>query len=190
MAWDNSLPFERGVTWKDGNTASTAVPNVYLGGRVFPTGDNESVVNKTHGGSMVQELVALVNRASASVTLSRTGLRVCTLNTISPGSSFNGLVGSAADAARGGWIPDDHYTSGQVIAVGDVMYGVARGIVKARMTTRGGSIIVGDPLSFSTGGKLRKLGTSQCVIAVAMEACTTELVNKNVRVVDGFRIHS
>lgn len=187
MAYDNSLPFERGVTWKDGNTASTAVPNVNMAGRVFPTGDDESVVGKGHNSAIPIKLVVLANRSGGNVTLSRTGLRFSTLTSTTPYTAVNG---AAAVGARG-FIPDDRYTSGQVIANGDLFYGVKEGIARARMSTRGGNIAVNDSLSFTTGSKLRKVATSAVVIAQAMEACTTENVSKNVNVIGSpFRLHS
>lgn len=183
MAQDGNLPFERGDTFKGGFTASTAVPHVALqiAGNAYQTNDD---AEDGHDTGQVIELMPVVNRATATLTLTRTGVRISTLNSHTVGDSVNG-VGAAAHGTRSAWLPDDRYASGKTVAVGDVFYVAKRGIMRARMSTRGGNIAVNDQLCWTTGAKLRAVRTfsNPAVVAIAMQAATTELVQKVVKVV-------
>lgn len=181
MAFDNVMPFERGTTWKDGNTASTAVPAVNIHGAIYENRDDESEVDYGHRSAAPIRLRATVNRSGSTITYGYTGLRYSTLTSVAPLTAVNGAV---AAAAIGGCLVDDRYSSGFTIAAGDIFWSVAGGPVRARMSTRGGSISVGNPLSFTTGAKLRAMRTSEGkIIAEALEACTTEGVIKLCNVV-------
>lgn len=183
MAQDGNLPFDRGTTFKDGFTASTAVPHVALqiAGNAYQTNDDSE---DGHDTGQVIELMPVVNRSGGALTLTRTGVRISTLNTHTIGNSVNG-VGAAGHGTRSAWLPDDRYTSGQSIGQGDVFYVTKRGLSKARLSTRGGNISVNDQLCWTTGAKLRAVRTfsNPAVVAIALQAATTELVQKLVKVV-------
>lgn len=183
MAQDGNLPFDRGATFKDGFTASAAVPHVALqiAGNAYQTIDDSE---DGHGTGQVIELMPVVNRAGASITLTRTGVRISTLNSHTVGDSVNG-VGAAAHGTFSAWLPDDRYASGTVITDGDVFHVVKRGPALARLSTRGGNIAVNDQLCWTTGAKLRAVRTfsNPAVVARAMQAATTELVQKMVQVI-------
>lgn len=188
MAQDGNLPFDRGDTFKGGFTASTAVPHVALqiAGNSYQTNDDAT---NGHSTGQVVELMPIVNRAGAALTLTRSGLRASTLNSHTPFDSVNvaGGPGVAALTMGGhGFIPDDRYSSGASIPAGDIFYAVKRGPALARVSTRGGTIAVGAHLCFTTGGTLRPISTfagQRIVQAIAMQAATTANVQKLVNVV-------
>lgn len=188
MAQDGNLPFERGATFKDGFTASTAVPRASLSiaGCVYPTVDDQD----GHNTGREVELMPVVNRTGSALTLTRMGLRASTLNSNAPFHSVNvagSLGGSALTNGGFGYVPDDRYTSGQSIPAGDIMYVIKRGPGRVRASTRGGSIAAHDRVCWTTGGSLRAvrtLATNPLVVAIAGEAATTANVVKLFNVVD------
>lgn len=182
MAQDGNLPFDRGDTFKGGFTAASSIPQVSLSiaGNAYQTTDDST----GHNTGQVIELMPVVNRAGAALTLTRTGVRISTLNSHAVNDSVNG-VGAAGHGTRSAWIPDDRYTSGQSIANGDVFMVAKRGPMKVRCSTRGGNISVNDQLCWTTGAKLRAVRTfsNPHVVAIALQAATTELVQKMVNVI-------
>lgn len=189
MAQDGNLPFDRGTTFKDGFTASTAVPHVALqiAGNAYQTNDDSE---DGHDTGQVIELMPVVNRSGGALTLSRAGVRISTLNTHAINDSVN-KAGPANNTAGNGlnyaWVPDDRYTSGQSIGQGDLFYVIKRGAAKCRMSTRGGNNIIAanDALCWTTGGTLRDVATlaNAQVVAIALETATTANVQKLVRVI-------
>jgi len=183
MAFDQSLPFERGKTWKDGNTGITATPNVQFLGTVFPTTDGESDINTGHNTGRSMELRAIV--ALAATTLTKRGLRASTLNTQSSYWGFNGS-GDNGVGTGSAFVPDDRYDSGTAIAQGDIIYAIARGPARVRCSVTAGNWAVGSPLSWTGGGNLRIAGTAtgnHHIVAIAREVATTVNVAKLVDVI-------
>lgn len=185
MAQDGILPFERGTTFKDGFTASHAVPAVAasIAGSEFPVVDD----SEGHGTGQTVVLMPLI--AQTGITINRRLVRASSLNTRSAFQAVNGsaAAGGSTGIVLGGlaYLPDDRYTSGTSIVAGDIFHVVKKGPCLANLNTRGGNIIVGDRLVAQTGGHLRKASgtTEQHVIAIAMDTCNRVSATKMVNVV-------
>lgn len=200
MALDNSLPFMRGSTWKDGNTASTAVPNIACLGAAYPTTDGgENVVKPNpihagatnvkyavvggHGTGMAMELKVIANLSGSAISLTRAGLKASTGNTNKPGYGINVTPGDGGLGTTLAYLADDAYASGTTIAAGDCFYAVAKGPVLARVSVTPTAIVRGDPLVWNGSGRLRKAGTNannHSIVATAMISATTNNTTKLV----------
>ena len=200
MALDNSLPFERGATWKGGNTASTDVPNIGCLGARYPTTDGgENVIKPDaihtgstnikyaviggHGTGMAMELKVIANLTASAISLTRAGLKASTANTGKPGYGVNVTPGDGGLGTNLAYLADDAYASGTTIAAGDCFYAVSRGPVLARVSVTPTVIVRGDPLVWNGSGRLRKAGTNannHSIVATAMQSATTNNTTKLV----------
>lgn len=186
---DRTLPFQRGTTWKDGNTASTSTPNVTVAGQSYDSSETDREVGTGLATGHATRLIALrAIGVPATITQDYIGWPMSTASTIAVGTGYRANTHTGPSGGRF-YLLDDAMATGAQVAQGDIAYFVEKGPARARVSVTYSAILRGDQLVFMTRGALRKARTlidaDEFVYAVAMDAATTTGVRKQVLVGQG-----
>lgn len=159
MSRDNDLPFPRGSTYCEGDTARIAALDGELEGRVYRTKD------PTTGRD--QQLIVLKNSHTAALTVAGLGLAMAA-------GYFHKRTAAAltSSARQYGLIGDPEYGS-NTIPAGDLFYAIYEGFV-SNVKTHTTTCTEGDAIGFHSDGKVLPVAASNgWNIAIAAETVTS-----------------
>src|SRR5690349_3144853 len=178
------LPFIRGTTWKDGNTALTAGANNGLPGKAYLTDDKSAPAGRGRNVRADKELLVLRNRTAAAIKGGASGVEQRLLYELRASSAFgHGSIVSNAIFGRRGYPIDDAMVTSKAIAVGDDGYFVRRGFNRVTLLTGMGTCSPGITRMIArTGGfagRHVRTGSPE-VLGVFMETATASAGKRTV----------
>lgn len=183
MAATYALPFQRGTTWKDGFTSTTAGAANSPRGRVFLASDQDRPPNKRHNKSVdPEELILLRNRSGATIKRGASGREDSRLWKLRMSSAAaHGditTVGAFGNMAYG---LDDAMDTSKGVAVGDDALFIRKGLTRLTLITAVSAMAPGDRIMCRTGGYIGPYtiaGTFKNVIGISLETVTESTAGK------------
>lgn len=178
------LPFARGTTWKDGNTASTAGSVASQPGTIVVCDQKSAPEAMRHSVNFdQQQLIILRNRTSAAIKRGASGREDSRLWKLRASSAYGfGNVTTVAAFGDMGYPIDDAMVTSKGIAVGDDGYFTVKGFARLTLITAVSACVPGETrLIARTGGYVgpqTAAGTIKHTIGVAMETVTAATAGK------------